>query len=129
MKTVQTLTLALVFGVAVAAAQEPAPAIPEEPTPQESEATDGTPTAEEPAAGDPPAEEQPDEEQPGEEQPAEEQPGDSDPPPPGATSFSFAIEDESGGGQVEGWAGALGGVFDEQQQRHILSGRILGAAP
>ncbi len=42
-------------------------------------------------------------------------------PPPGATSFSFAIEDESGGGQVEGWAGALEGMFDEQQRKQMLS--------
>ncbi len=45
----------------------------------------------------------------------EEEPADTDPPPPpGANTFSFTIEDESGPGQVEGWAGAMEGTFEEQ---------------
>ncbi len=43
-------------------------------------------------------------------------------PPPNASSFSFPVEDESGGGLVEGWAGAMAGAFgDEQQEQHVLS--------
>ena len=98
------LTLALAAG---AAAQEPetaqatpedAPAAVEEPVP------DATEAAEEEAA---------------EEEAAAEEPADTGPPPPpGANTFSFGIEDESGPAQVEGWAGAMEGTFEEQ---HTLS--------
>jgi len=50
---------------------------------------------------------------------AVEEPADTGPPPPpGANIFSFAVEDESGPGQVEGWAGAMEGTFEE---KHTLS--------
>ena len=93
---VASLLLALTI-TAAAAAQEPetvqatpedAPSAVEEPAPDAAEAV-------------------------------EEEPADTDPPPPpDATTFSFAVEDESGPGQVEGWAGAMEGTFEEQ---HTLS--------
>ncbi len=43
------------------------------------------------------------------------------PAPAGAASFRFEIEDESGGGEVQGWAGAMQGVLGEEQ-RHVLTG-------
>ncbi len=91
------LTLGILFAVA-AAAQESPPSASAEPLPEDVYATGGEDGRE------PRGEEQPD-----------ERPADTDPPPPpGAASFSVAIEDESGGGRVEGWAGAMEGVFDEK---------------
>lgn len=96
------LGLALSLAIAaVAAAQEPEAAeeTPEEvPAPVEEPATD----AEEPAAD-------------STEAPAEEPADTGPPPPPDASTFSFAVEDESGGGLVEGWAGDMRGVFGEEQ--------------
>ena len=91
------LALAMVLAVTGAAAQEPEAV---QATPEDAAAA-----AEEPA---------PDATEGTEEEPTDTGP----PPPPGATSFSFAVEDESGSGQVEGWAGAMEGTFEEQ---HTLS--------
>ncbi len=50
---------------------------------------------------------------------AAEQPADTGPPaPPDANTFRFGIEDESGPGEVEGWAGTMAGTFEE---KHTLS--------
>ncbi len=115
MPVAERLIVGLAFGLALTAAtsaQEPetAPATTEETRAavEEPAADASEAPAEEPAA---------DAAQAPEEEPADTGP----PPPPGASTFSFAIEDESGGGQVEGWAGAMQGIFDEEQQRHVLS--------
>ena len=103
MPVAERLILGLASGLALAAAagaQEP------EATPATTEETRAA--VEEPAA-DP------------SEAPAEEPADTGPPPPPGATSFNFAIEDESGGGQVAGWAGVMEGQFGEERQRQVLS--------
>ena len=95
-RPVAALLLALTV-TAVAVAQEPETA---QATPE-----DATAAVEEPA---------PDAPEVVEEEPADTGP----PPPPGANTFSFAVEDESGPGRVEGWAGAMAGTFEE---KHTLS--------
>ena len=102
------LGLALILAlVAAATAQEPEAA---EETPEEVPAP-----VEEPATAT-------DEAVPDATEAPAEEPADAGPPPPdGATTFTFAIEDESGGGRVDGWAGAMEGVSDGRQQQHVLS--------
>ena len=108
------LTVALALGfslIAPASAQEPVP------PPEQEQAADAQPV-EDPAA-----------EAGGEEQEepiagaaVPEEPPDPGPPkPPGASTFSFGIEDEAGGGQLTGWAGDMQGPIDEPGE-HTLSG-------
>ena len=112
------LTAALALGWSLvcvpAPAQEPA-AAPAQVQEQEQvqaaevEAADGE--SDEPAAGAEPG----DAETVAPEEPAE----DTGPPmPPDASSFSFGIEDESGGGRIEGWAGVIRGG---EQHQYVLS--------
>ena len=59
--------------------------------------------------------------------PAEEPAISARPPPPGATSFTIAVEDESGPGQVEGWAGAMDGG-DRRETHSSRTGSGSGSA-
>ncbi len=52
---------------------------------------------------------------------AEEPPDPGPPKPADAAEFTFGIEDESGGGQLAGWAGAMQGPIGEPGE-HALSG-------
>ena len=108
------LTVALALGfslIAPASAQEPV-------APQEQEQAADAQPVEDPAA-ETGGEEQ---EEPIAEAAAPEEPPDPGPPqPPDATTFSFGIEDDAGGGQLTGWAGSMQGPIDEQGE-HTLSG-------
>lgn len=109
-----TVALTLVLAAAETLAQEPA-AEPE-PTPQREqeqlddvEPTDeasSAPTVEEPEESGESDDEGPD---------ASEEP----PRPADATDFIFKVENESGSGTVEGWAGHMAGFLEGQQ---VLSG-------
>lgn len=101
------LALALVLAASATDAQEPVT----EPAPSEEQERldDEDPTAEE-SAGEESADEEPDPSRDAEPAAPEEPP-----PPAGATTFSFQVEDESGSAMVEGWAGHVGGFFEGQQ--------------
>ena len=113
---ISRLTLALAFSLALATGapaqepvQEPSPAAEEEqqdevqPADEESsEPTTGESDDPEPAA-------------------AEEPPDPGPPKPADAAEFDFSIDDESGGGQFAGWAGAMQGPIGEPGE-HALSG-------
>jgi len=108
------LTVALALGfslIAPASAQEPLP------PPEQEQAADAQ-SVEDPAA-ETGGEEQ---EEPIAEAAVPEEPPEPGPPkPPGASTFSFRIEDEAGGGQLTGWAGDMQGPIDEPGE-HTLSG-------
>lgn len=98
--TTMHLAVALALTLALAAA-----ATAQEPETAEATPEDATAAVEEPASETAEA--------------AADEPADTGPPPPpGANTFSFAIEDESGPGLVEGWAGAMAGTSEE---KHTLS--------
>ena len=111
------LTLALAFSLALAAGaaaqepvQEPAPSAEEEQRDavQPAEEESSEPTADESSVAEPAA--------------AEKPPLDPGPPKPAdAAEFDFGIEDEAGGGQLAGWAGAMQGPIGEPGE-HALSG-------
>lgn len=101
-----SLALALMLAATGAVAQEPDDE--QKPSEEQEHVDDEESVAEESAGEDPDAS--------GDAEPtAAEEP----PPPAGATTFSFWVEDESGGGQVEGWAGDMEGFLDGQ---NVLSG-------
>ncbi len=96
-----TATAALGFClIAPASAQEQAPPAEQEQT-AEDQSAEAT-VAAEPAA-------------------AEEPPDPGPPKPADAAEFDFGIEDEAGGGQLAGWAGAMQGPIGEPGE-HALSG-------
>ncbi len=102
-----TLALALVLAAAGTAAQEP----DDEQTPSEEQerVDDEDPAAEESAGEETDASGD-----------AEAAAPEEPPPPAGATTFTFQVEDESGSGTVEGWAGLI--RFEPgETNRHILS--------
>ena len=110
------LTVALSFGcvlAAVAAAQEPvqepAPSAAEEQATEEQTADEESsePTTDESADAEPAV--------------AEEPPDPGPPQPADSSEFTFSIEDEAGGGQLAGWAGAMQGPIGEPGE-HTLSG-------
>ena len=109
---ISRLTLALAFSLALAAGaaaqepvQEPAPAAEEEEQLDEAQPAgeeSSEPTTAEPAA-------------------AEEPPDPGPPMPADSSEFTFSIDDESGGGQLVGWAGSMQGPIGEPGE-HALSG-------
>ncbi len=113
-----TLSLALALALATGAAaqepiQEPAPSVEEE---QQEE---GQPADEESSE---PTTDESEESGDAETAAPEEPPVDPGPPKPvDAAEFDFSIEDEAGGGQLAGWAGAMRGPIGEPGE-HALSG-------
>ena len=111
------LTVALSLGWALAmgaAAQEPV----QEPAPSaEEEQQDEVQPADE-ESSEPTTDESRDDEPAAAEEPLVD-PG--PPKPADAAEFDFSIEDESGGGQLAGWAGAMQGPIGEPGE-HALSG-------
>ena len=113
---ISRLTLALAFSLALATGaaaqapvQEPAPATEEEQQDevQPADEESSEPTTDESADAEPAA---------------AEEPSDPGPPKPADSSeFTFSIDDESGGGQLAGWAGAMQGPIGEPGE-HALSG-------
>ena len=113
---ISRLTLALALGLAVAAGaaapapiQEPAPAAEEEQQDevQPADEESSEPTTDESGDAEPAA--------------AEEPPDPGPPKPADSSEFTFSIDDESGGGQLAGWAGAMQGPIGEPGE-HALSG-------
>ena len=109
------LTVALALGfslIAPASAQEPVP------PPEQEPAADARPVEDQDAEA---ASEEPDAETADPEAVPEEPPDPGPPKPADATEFAFSIEDEAGGGQLTGWAGAMQGAIGEPGE-HTLSG-------
>ena len=113
---ISRLTLALAFSLALATGaaaqapvQEPAPAAEEEQQDevQPADEESSEPTTDESGDAEPAA--------------AEEPPDPGPPKPADSSEFTFSIDDESGGGQLAGWAGAMQGPIGEPGE-HALSG-------
>ena len=113
---ISRLTLALAFSLALAAgaaAQEPVQE-PEPAAEEEEQLDEAQPAGEESS--------EPTTDESGDAEPAAEEPPDPGPPKPADSSeFSFSIDDESGGGQLVGWAGSMQGPIGEPGE-HTLSG-------